>query len=364
MFIYYITILLAFIKLLSNYFLSFLLFNSIAFKIIGIVALFGVIKLLEKFPRTRFKKLSELREFRKNKVHRYALRSSSEHVWNLFVILAYFSIFILGLLWLRFLSLNASIDLVKVFSTIITTLESLPYFEAEINLVFLLIFFRCYIKIISKSFLYYKFHLMKRHLWLAKNEWIAKPEWYTSGLVTFSLFLNRFNLPLLLILKSITLFSYLSNNNILTKRVADHMFFKLNISFRFLYNHIHYFILIGVILYDLFFNNLVLTRMFKVLPWVTLYDMYLKFCTFIHKFHSPSDALLSKFIYTKLTYINNKYAMLGDELIEISELSDPVNLYLAFDFDNMAVMKYHKMECKKMKEELKAAYRRPPDDIC
>jgi hypothetical protein len=364
MFIYYITIYLAFIKLLSNYFLSFLLFNSIALKLIGIVALLGVIKLLEKFPRTRFKKLSELREFRKNKVHRYALRSSSEHVWNLIIIFAYLSIFVIGMLWLRFLSLNASIDLVKVFTTIISTLESLPYLEAEINLVFLLIFFRCYIKIFSKSFLYYKFHLMKRHLWLAKNEWIAKPEWYTSGLVKFSLFLYDFHLPLFVTSILSSVFSYLSKNNILTKKRADRMWFTLSHSFRFLYNHIHYFILIGVILYDLFFNDLVLTRMFKVLPWVTLYDMYLKFCTFIHKFHSPSDALLSKFIYTKLTYINNKYAMLGDELIEISELSDPVNLYLAFDFDNMAVMKYHKMECKKMKEELKAEYRRPPDDIC
>jgi hypothetical protein len=358
MFIYYITILLAFIKLLSNYFLSFLLFNSIAFKIIGIVALLGVIKLLGKFPRIRFKKLSELREFRKNKVHRYALRSSSEHVWNLFVILAYFSIFILGLLWLRFLSLNASIDLVKVFTLIITTFESLPYFEAEINLVFLLIFFSCYIKILSKSFLYYKFHLMKRHLWLAKNEW------YTDGIVTFSLFLYDFHLPLFVTSILSSVFSYLSKNNILTKKRADHMWFTLSHSFRFLYNHIHYYILIGVILYDFFFNDLVLTRMFKVLPWVTLYDMYLKFCTFIHKFETAYDALLSKFIYTKLTYINKKFAMLGDEIIEISELAVPVNLYLPLDFDRMAVRKYHEMECKQMKDEIKEAYRRPPDDIC
>jgi hypothetical protein len=358
MFIYYITIFLAFIKLLSSYFLSFLLFNSIALKIIGIVALLGVIKLLSQFPRTRFKKLSELREFRKNKVHRYALRSPLEHVWNLFIILAYFSIFILGLLWLRFLSLNASIDLVKLFTSIITTLESLPYFETEINLVFLLIFFRCYIKIISKSFLYYKFHLMKRHLWLAKNEW------YNNGLLTFSLFLSRFDLPLIVIRRSITLFSYLSKNNILTKRVADHMFFKLNVSFRFLYNHMHYFILIGIIIYDLFFNNFVLITMFKVLPWVSLYEMYLRFCILIEKFNHTYDTLLSKFIYKKLTFINNKYAMLGDELIEISDLSDPVNLYLAFDFDSVAMMKYKRMEYQKMKEKIKALYRRPPDDIC
>jgi hypothetical protein len=364
MFIYYITILLAFIKLLSNYFLSFLLFNSIALKIIGIVALLGVIKLLEKFPRTRFKKLSELREFRKNKVHRYALQSSSEHVWNLIIIFAYLSIFVIGMLWLRFLSLNASIDLVKVFTTIISTLESLPYFEAEINLVFLLIFFRCYIKMFSKSFLYYKFHLMKRHLWLAKNEWIAKPEWYTYGRIKFSLFLSDYDLSYVVIRKSIRLFSYLSKNNILTQRVANRMYLTLRNSFLFLYNNIHYFILIGVILYDLFFNNLILTTMFKVLPWISLYDIYLKFCTFVYKFDSASDVLLSKFIYKKLTYINNKFVMLGDELIEISELSDPVNLYLVFDFDSVAVMKYHKMEWKKMKEELKAGYRRPPDDIC
>jgi hypothetical protein len=358
MFIYYITILLAFIKLVSNYFLSFLLFNSIAFKIIGIVALLGVIKLLSQFPRTRFKKLSELREFRKNKVHRYALRSSLDHLWNLFIVFGYLSIFIIGMLWLRFLSLNASIDLVKVFTSIVSTLESLPYLEAEINLVFLLIFFRCYIKMFSKSFLYYKFHLMKRHLWLAKNEW------YTYGRLKFSLFLSDFDLSYVVIRKSIRLFSYLSKNNILTQRVADRMDLTLSNSFRFLYNNIHYFILIGVILYDLFFNDLVLTRMFKVLPWISLYDMYLKFCTFVYKFSTSYDSLLSKFIYTKLTFINNKYAMLGDELIEISELSDPVNLYLVFDFDRRAVMKYHKMEWKKMKEELKAGYRRPPDDIC
>jgi hypothetical protein len=142
------------------------------------------------------------------------------------------------------------------------------------------------------------------------------------------------------------------------------MWFTLSHSFRFLYNHIHYYILIGVILYDFFFNDLVLTRMFKVLPWVTLYDMYLKFCTFIHKFETAYDALLSKFIYTKLTYINKKFAMLGDEIIEISELAVPVNLYLPLDFDRMAVRKYHEMECKQMKDEIKEAYRRPPDDIC
>jgi hypothetical protein len=356
--IYYITILLAFIKLLSNYFLSFLLFNSIALKFIGIVALLEVIKLLGKFPRTRFKKLSELREFRKNKVHRYALRSPLEHVWNLIIILGYLSIFIMGMLWLRFLSLNASIDLIKLFSTIITTLESSPYLEAEINLLFLLTFFVCYILILSKSFLYYKFHLMKRHLWLAKNQW------YNNGRLTFSLFLYDFDLPYFVTSILFRIFSYLSKNNILTKKVADRMWVTLSNSFRFLYNHIHYFILIGIILYDLFFNDLVLTRMFKVLPWVTLYEMYLRFCTFIHKLNHTYDTLLSKFIYTKLTYINNKYAMLGDELIEISELSDPVNLYLTFDFDKLAVMKYQEIEYQRMKEKIKVLYRRPPDDIC
>jgi hypothetical protein len=362
--IYYINILLSFIKLIYSYFLSFLLFNSIALKIIGIFTLLGVIKLLGKYPRTRFKKLSELREFRRNKVHRYALRSSSEHIWNLFIIFAYLSIFVIGMLWLGFLSLNASIDLVNVFNTILTTLESLPYFEAEINLVFLLTFFSCYIKIFSKSFLYFKFHLMKRHLWLAKNDLIPIYLWYSRGLVKLSLFLYDLHLPLLLRRRNIGLFSYLSKNNILTEKRGDHIESIIHYYFTFLYEHIHYFILIVVILYDLFFNNLILTRMFKILPWVTLYDMYLKFCTFIHKFETGYDTLLSSYIYTKLTYINKKFAWLGDEIIEIEDLSDPVNLYLPLDFDGMAVRKYHEMECKQMEEKIKPWSRHPPDDIC
>ena len=55
-------------------------------KYLLLVLFIFIIYLFLLYPRTRFKKLSQLRNYKYNKLMKYALKNTFEHVYNIFII--------------------------------------------------------------------------------------------------------------------------------------------------------------------------------------------------------------------------------------------------------------------------------------
>jgi hypothetical protein len=87
-------------------------------------------------------------------------------------------------------------------------------------------------------------------------------------------------------------------------------FFSAPFSFRFIFTHViglqyifHCILLFMVILYDLFFNHMLLTHMFKILPFVFIYELWVRISIFLRGTNFNCDAIIANMLYSEITEI-------------------------------------------------------------
>ena len=95
----------------------------------------------------------------------------------------------------------------------------------------------------------------------------------------------------------------------------------------------HYVLIIGLIFYDLLFNNLEIKVFYTYIAYIFIYDVYIKVVRFITQLHINSDNLISRFLYCKQAYLVDKnYAYFGEDLIDLNHFRNIYQYYIKHGF--------------------------------
>ena len=116
---------------------------------------------------------------------------------------------------------------------------------------------------------------------------------------------------------------------------------KEPIWYKFAYFHVlglqyifHRILLLLTILYDLFLNNMVLTHMFVLLPFVFLYELWVKLSIFLAGVNFNKDDLIVKLLYSEISQLAHDKECLyfDDEPHEKTVLREVITDYAKNDF--------------------------------
>lgn len=226
-----------------------------------------------------------------------------------------------------------------------------------LNVGIIVLLFIVYATILMKIAKYFRLHLIKRHIYLVGNlHLIDKDNWY--GLGIFYGFFHKFCMNRILLGNILTFFyeklffnfhkkdygSDFDNLSFIQKMpirmnspVDPECFiikypFVLSISW-FICNTWHYFLLFSAIVFDIFFNNLMISHIFAILPWIFFYEIYLRFSKFIDGLWLPHDQFLHTFLYSKhLEILDKKTLYIDHEYYDLEHFRLIYKTYILKDF--------------------------------
>src|ERR1700729_455572 len=358
MIIFLIANLLLFIKLFLFLIVRLFVINNPLTKMLLIMILLGLYYVLFKYPRKRFNKLSLLRKYKLNSIMKFGFKNKAENFYNAFILICSFFFLIGGIFYLRLMNQTKQLNLVEIYTLFLTLLDTLTLFENCLNIIILCLVVSIYFLLCSKGLHYIKFHIIKRHIYLVGGvqEIPDAVDWYVLKFL-FG-FVNK------IILNSANVREFI-------EYLYTHLYFKYQhknygpyfstLSFKeqkkirmqsptepillfikyprffaiilFLRTKGHYFLLSFCILYDIFFNNLIITTIFIILPWTFFYELYLRFSKFIDDLYIPYDQFIHTFVYAKqLKRFNEKLLLIDGVFYDYDQFKKIYHKYILKNF--------------------------------
>lgn len=314
-----------------------LFFIPIISKIILLIILLLTFHLCYKYPRKRFKKLSELRKYRMNTLLKYVIKTPQEHCYNIFIIIFFFSVSFIFIFYLRYINKENTIILIDYYYIILNYIKITPILECILNIIILILLFILYIILIIKLSKYFKFHLIKRHIYLIGgfNNVTMGNNWY--GLKFFHGFLYKICLNESILVNFIEFiynnlyfrykkkyygidFDTLSHDDQFIIKMQSPVtpscftikYYKIVDILWFFLLKGHYIILLFSFMYDLIFNDFQISLIFSILPWILVYDTYLRASKFVDNLYLPNDQFIHTVLYSKNIEIWDSNTLLID----------------------------------------------------
>src|SRR5271156_2073975 len=146
------------LKLIVYVFLKLLLFNSLFTKVLLLFSLLFSVYLLYKYPRTRFNILSKQRRYKLQRISKYGIYTTMQHVYNILVILLFILLSLTIVFYLRYLNRNRILDLREKFTLIKELVFEKPLLECFLDLSIFALFFVVYLILLMRLIKYFKFH--------------------------------------------------------------------------------------------------------------------------------------------------------------------------------------------------------------
>lgn len=95
----------------------------------------------------------------------------------------------------------------------------------------------------------------------------------------------------------------------------------------------HYLLLLIVIVYDVAYNEYIITKIFYILPWTFIYDLYVRSSRFYYNLWPPFDEILHKIYYCKVMQtLDNKTIMIDYEFYDSDHLKVIYQTYVLRGF--------------------------------
>jgi hypothetical protein len=292
--------------------------NFIIPKILGIILFLFLLKPLFKFM---------VKNLRPNGYQPFHIFKISNVYVTAFFCVMYFFIFIIGIFYLRILRSNHTFDLKPLINFFKFFLVMEDYLAVLLIIFFCMCFVFIFIGILAHIKDFFEINLLKMHLYLLQpygmgSYGAAEETIYHKFVMDFP-FLQDIASYILRPLELFTLI-FPDNKNIMT--IYTILFLKI---FNFLRQiiKIHYslFIMGLILIYDLYYNDFVISILFQVLPFYFIYMLWLRFTTFLHIQRAALLSDLSTIIYD-LYYNSNtiKYFNISDEELNL------LHLYIKF----------------------------------
>lgn len=254
----------------------------------------------------------------KKDLFEYALKTRKAHIFNMIIIFVYSSIFVIGIFYLRFLNTKKKIDLNFYCTKINKLFLDFTWHENIINILLIILFIIIYITLMYKLTQYFKFHIIKRHIYLLVaplniNKYVTfhvnlYP--YNANTIPgdFARFLSDLYDKYYLKLKKENI---LDNKNIITGFDLI-LKYKINQILYHILTKWHHLLLLLIIIYDIFYNDYIIQHIFPILPWFFIYELYIRISHFTHGLWIPYDQALHALVYCKQFNIINDDTILID----------------------------------------------------
>ena len=288
-----------------------------------------------------------------NQINKYALKTKCAHIYNIFILLSYSCLFGIGILYLRILNKEKTINLKEYYDKIKNFLLETNIYESGLNITIFILLFIIYILSVIRLSQYFKFHVIKRHLSLVGNiNYFGKyQQWFYT--IFYKIYIINFIRIFLGKIEKLydkyyykyqTKAELLNYDQLSVKEQIEYEYkppvdpfrfifkYKLNIIITFILMKGHYILLLILLIWDIWYNNFQLTKIFYVLPWIFLYDIYLRISKFVEGVYLPYDQLINTLIYATYLERNNKYLYIDGDHFELETFRHIYKTYIKQDF--------------------------------
>lgn len=114
--------------------------------------------------------------------------------------------------------------------------------------------------------------------------------------------------------------------------------FSLRYDIAVLLKHIHYIVLVSLIFYDIIFNNMILSKVYYVFPYIYIYDIYIRLCDLYINTNFFPDITAHTFLYADPQYaifISKDEIWINNEPYDVANV---IGVYLRFglNYDALA----------------------------
>lgn len=316
MLIFILNTFLSFTKVLTySWFTS----NQIFFKVVFIIFLILLLYLFYKYPRPLKNDINIIAEH-------YKIHNNLDKLFCYFMLILYAVIFVGGIIYLRFQNSSKTLDMTLVWNKFYSSILTHTLSVNILNLLLLILLIITYIALLIKLVRFFKRYWIKLHIYYADEpyNWYNRcRQWFTS------------NLDYISIISHLWLKLY--------DKYPKSFFFKRFLGFsieyhlRVLARKIHYIIFLIIFIYDVLYNNYVLYNVYSILPYVFIYELYLKLC-YLYRYsidvmYSATNTAHS-FIYAKTMTIMDRpikgvlHIYIDGDYYEIENLAKVMFLYV------------------------------------
>lgn len=264
------------------------LFNSLLLKLCVIFLQIFFIQYVYLRPYKKKLKLSYIR-YKKNNIYtQYKIHNVFYLVLSIFFILSFLSVFIILILFLRIKNRSKILDINIIYQKISALFNNTSLLEISLNIAILVNICILYILLIIGVSKFTKKIVMKLYFYC----------FYYLYITTYSQ--TKFKI-LYFLWDNLTINYHISNLTYklpnLGESLMDNFIFDHLKGLQFI---IHKVILIIVIIYDIKYNNMILTHMYRILPYIFIYEIWVKLSIFLTGIYFPNDEVVSKLLYSEI----------------------------------------------------------------
>lgn len=290
--------------------------DQIFFKIICLILLLIFCYALKIYPKPLNNNINIICEH-------YKIKSKFNLYFCIFLLSMYILIFFIGIFVLRYINSFRIINLRALYEQIFFNITNQAYMVHIINISLIIVVLIFYIIVLKKIIMFFKHYWVKIHIYYS----VLEHSWYT--LYIRDIFLFHYNY--------ISLAHYILNKISILKPIKI-----LNMSFHYhlviLLKNIHYILVIIILIFDLYFNNWVLQNIFSILPYIFIYDIYIRLCTLYDNIDIlySADYILHDYIYAEdsdILIISEKEIWINGEPFEIDTIAKCVFFYLKYNLN-------------------------------
>ena len=243
-------------------------------------------------------KLSTLRRKKYQAYSRYKINDENDLDISISILFLYMMLFIFGIFFLRIKNMERYLNIKEYLTKISFLMQDLNFFDFLLNSLLVIFVIIIYMTLFSLFVKLMKFHFFRVYYYLFLNLYSTAKNMLLMLHWKDYLCLNYYTMELRL--------GYL--NEKLAKFPLLEYFLSMHISgLQFI---IHRILLIIIILYDILYNNMVLTHMFKVLPFIFIYEIWCKLSIFLTGLNLDYDKVIAILLYGIVTEIEYDYECL------------------------------------------------------
>lgn len=299
----FLNVILLSLKVLTLVLINAILNNSPIPKIVLLAILLCLLFLLIKYPRP----LNSGEEL----IKRYKIYNRYDLIFCQVMISLYIIIFIICIVALRFYNIHREVNIKELIFKFYDYLSQFSFLENILNIGLICVFILSYMLLLYKIIKYLKKFLVQFHIYYSGFE---------KGTIeekAYQRFIAEFPTVLTVNCK-IDSFIDPMVDKFYTWFFPNKKFFPINLLkyYSKILRYGHYCILLYCFLYDMFFYNYTLHYVFICLPFVFLYDIYVKFSNFIENINVEWDYVINHFLYSdNLEEFDEETIWLVDEFV-------------------------------------------------
>lgn len=333
------------ILLLSHYSL---LHKEILVKLILITCVYELIFYIALGDKLKLYKLSALRNSASSCLSKYKISNKRELTLSVSYVLSYISIFIFGILYLRFLNKTHEMNLLEKISQLKKLATVSSPLDLTLSTVIILLILILIIVVHKNLLKNFKHHLKKLHIFFTQKENylfiflntssfpyppIVKLNNYSISRIFHFFGKTIEEIAYLLKIQTHSPWEQRQSFHINSLSKWDHFSFKTSRVIWQVLQYLHYLILVSIILLDISLHSFTLKNYFYFLPFFFLYYNWLRYSKTIDGINVELDHRIMLFIYTNWTMIDNElYSEKGDPFCSYPEGVQQLIEYCQNDF--------------------------------